>query len=277
MRRGPVRTAFALITVLVMACVASASAVEPLWWKTVLRAEAGHVRFYAFAAASSRAAWVLGERIGRRGYARPVSYHWDGERRRSSALPSEPTYPRGEDVVGTRLSASGARNTWLLLPGEFGYAGEEPEECGLTPVPPEKRRADRPSRLLRWTGSGWEDSLTVEDAVLMSVVAVGSGGAWAFGEDLRGPVVFRYDGTKWTKKSGPVRVHDAEARGSEAWVVGESAVARRAGAWRFDGAFWRREQGVEGRQLISQAADGQDGRYAVGMRMSPLATASSPG
>jgi len=44
MRRGPVRAAFALITALVTVCVASASAVEPLTWRTVLRTEAGDVR-----------------------------------------------------------------------------------------------------------------------------------------------------------------------------------------------------------------------------------------
>ena len=235
MRHGPVRAALALITVPVLACAASAATFEPLPWRTALAVRSDSTLLYAFAAASPDAAWVLGERTGRRGRTRPVSYHWDGVRWRPSTMPAEPTREHGGVDHGTRLSVSGTRNAWLLLPGMAEYDGEE---CGLARRPSERQRVISPSRLLRWDGSGWEGSLTVEDAVLTSVVAVGSERVWAFGEDREGPVVLQYDGTGWTRRSSPVRVDDVKALGSEAWVVGESAGARQAGAWRFDGVRW---------------------------------------
>jgi len=236
-----VRTSFALTAVLVLASAVPASAAASSWKTVLITDKAGHESFYAFAAASARDAWVLGDRAGTR-RTEPIAYHWNGRRWRPSALPSG-TGGFGDgsgENVRTVLSASGRRNAWAVAPGEFreGPTGGVVTECGERVESIGKTKVIRTSRLLRWNGSRWKSSLVLKDAVVTTVVAVGEKKAWAFGEDLKGPITLHYNGTKWSRKRGPVRVDDAKARKSAIWAVGESAATGQPGVWRFDGTRW---------------------------------------
>ncbi|GAA0939399.1 hypothetical protein [Actinocorallia libanotica] len=335
-RRRSVRTVLSAFAVLLATCAFPAAAVEAFGWKVVLRTrDAGSTWFYGFAAASPRSAWVLGERTGGQGRERPVVHHWDGERWRNTRLPVRPALRehRGSEN-GTRLSASSDRNAWLVLPGAFTYEAKDDPACRRSHEIYEKNGLSRPSSLLRWDGSGWRIALTVEDAVITSVVAAGEKEAWAFGEGLEGPIVLRYDGTKWSRQASPLQVGDAEGDGTGAWAVGESVATGQPGIWRFggvrprhipfggihpesrratekkngvwtfssslavldrgevavsglvyvyrgcvipewaqvretpyqlrwNGGFWSRERRLGRNEVVSQASDGQGGRYAV--------------
>ncbi|WP_157963557.1 hypothetical protein [Actinocorallia populi] len=211
---------------------------EVAGWRVVLRTrDTGGDWFYGVAAASARAVWVVGESTGRDGRERPVTYHWDGGRWSVGELPVRPAMRehRGSEN-GTRLSASSDRNAWLLLPGAFRFESKDDPACGGTVQTAEKKGLSRVSRLLRWDGSGWRTALTVEDAVITSVVAAGEREAWAFGEDLQGQIVLRYDGTKWSRQASPLHVDDAKRDGAGAWAVGESVATGQPGVWYFGGA-----------------------------------------
>jgi hypothetical protein len=154
-------------------------------------------------------AWAVGDTSPPTGGGfRPVALHWTGGAWRATAVPAQ-----GKGTTLWGVSASRADDVWAV--GSFfvpGYNGRQQ------------------STALHWDGAAWTPTSVPNVGVLMGVVAVSPGNAWAIG----GGTVLHWDGAAWTAVSTPSpggtgsgSMHAiAASPAGDVWVVGSYAPRR---------------------------------------------------
>ena len=154
-------------------------------------------------------AWAVGDTSPPTGGGfQPVALHWTGAAWTATAVP-----PQGKGTTLWGVSASRADDAWAV--GAFfvpGYNGRQQ------------------STALHWNGSAWTPVTVPDVGVLMGVVDVAPGNAWAIG----GGTVLHWDGTAWNAVSTPSpggtgsgSMHAiAAGPAGDIWVVGSFAPRR---------------------------------------------------
>lgn len=166
--------------------------------------------------------WAAGQRLGR-GYVRGLVEHWDGARWTAVATPAVAR----RNVYLKAIKAFGSKDVWAV---------------GWTVAPSNTH----PRRLLdHWNGHRWAIVPGANGAPfgsLSAISAVSPNNVWVAGDEesarAQQPFIERWNGSNWTRRPGPPRMHRARAlvaiSARDVWVA--SGNGERLDHW--NGARW---------------------------------------
>ena len=169
---------------------------------------------YGVSATSSSDAWA----VGVSGYNHGLITHWDG---RTWSVVPHPQYRAGEEFRGVLALAKD--NVWAV--------GDQFSSFEEKPI------------IQHWDGSAWSDvRFPHPEGIFLGIGGSGPNDVWAVGSD-GAPLIFRWNGTEWTRLGGILDRLRGELRGVSAltpddvWVSGVNKWGQPVAA-HWNGSTW---------------------------------------